>query len=321
MGWLDDTVWNCCMERINHPEIALKEIDAVRPVEHDESQELLLSSRLSGCDAEREKILDLYRKNLISIDDVTRQLDKVAKDKSAIQAELAAIRNRSVTNNVFAVKESARQIFDLIQKKLSSEELSFELKRNVIRMLVEKISIKTKNPGPRSQSEITIYYKFGHSVSTLPGYYPHGQTCELQPGKITSSVIYPLPETAGKTIAERLHYIRLSRNLLLKDVAAAAGLSYNTVGGIESGKHTHIGFETIIKLAASIDVSPAWLAAFDSLPEVSCSEQLYKARMIRMMVIKDAAAFIGVSISTYRKWEKGNSIPPAVKIEKFIHDI
>jgi site-specific DNA recombinase len=70
--WLDEKVWNDCVDFINNPGQLLLELS---PDEKNnniaiEQEILLITSSLSQKDAEKQSILDLYRKQLITGKDV-----------------------------------------------------------------------------------------------------------------------------------------------------------------------------------------------------------------------------------------------------------
>lgn len=61
------------------------------------------------------------------------------------------------------------------------------------------------------------------------------------------------------TIAARLREARLSKNLTLGELARVAGIpSRQTIYNIETGRQA-ASVEQLEKLAAALDVSPAWL--------------------------------------------------------------
>lgn len=165
MDWLDGVVWDDCMSYINNPSAAIESIQASDNNEQEDQAKIdLISSQLATCDTERERVMDMYRTNLVTMTELTTQLDKVASKKATLQKQLTTMQNERVINNVFAARESAREILELVQKKLSSSELSNELKRNVILTMVDGITLTTKGSGRMATVEIIVRYKFGANI-------------------------------------------------------------------------------------------------------------------------------------------------------------
>lgn len=170
MPWLDDYVWNDCLHYINNPEEAIEEIKLAKEVQPSstilEKETLLIKSQLQQKDTEKGNILDLYRKNLISMNDVEAQLDKIANEKLALEERLAQIKTDTKDcEDVFSSKASARALLNTLENKINSTENTVELKREVILSIVDKITVHTIDPSNKhSRIKITIYYKF-HKTS------------------------------------------------------------------------------------------------------------------------------------------------------------
>lgn len=67
-------------------------------------------------------------------------------------------------------------------------------------------------------------------------------------------------------LAERLGYLRASRNLTQKTVGEAIGITASAVGSLEHGRRP-ISIETLIKAANFYDVSTDWLLGLSDNPE------------------------------------------------------
>ncbi len=165
MQWLDNAVWEDCLRYINDPSLALQAIENNRPrIDAEENERTLMQQQLTDCDKERERILDLYRTKLISMNDITNQLDKIAKKKLTLQKQMHNLQAKTSAAELFAAQDSARELLEILRKKISSQELSIELKQNIIRTLIEQITATTEGEGRFSEVKIQICYKF-HSNS------------------------------------------------------------------------------------------------------------------------------------------------------------
>ena len=126
--------------------------------------------------------------------------------------------------------------------------------------------------------------------------------------------------TDCQTSGQRIRYARVESNISKVILAKKAGISLGTLHFIENGLHKSIRIK-ILKLLAHALNRPAWfLGAYDFLPEKTLAEKLFKARRYRLMTVEDAAAYFGISIKTYRKWELNKSVPnESPKIDEFIN--
>ena len=93
--WLDDKVWDDCVDFINNPGQLL---DGLSPEEASnnvstEHKLQLIASSLSQKDSEKQSILDLYRKQLITNKDVEDQLSKIINEKTTLEAKQKELKN------------------------------------------------------------------------------------------------------------------------------------------------------------------------------------------------------------------------------------
>lgn len=165
MDWIDNEVWSDCMKFIDNPDLI---VDAIQEnqskVDESAKQIHLLESRLAECESERERIMDIYRTKLISFAEVEKQLGKSADKKSAIEFELSVLKSRHEFTSVPERKEAALDILNEIKKKLTSaEEISVDLKFEVIHILVKKITATS------SEDSMTfkVHYAFGDLTQTV----------------------------------------------------------------------------------------------------------------------------------------------------------
>ncbi|HCB92560.1 MAG TPA: recombinase family protein, partial [Selenomonas sp.] len=105
MTWLDDFVWNDCLRFINDPGLVVASIEeSEADKEADLQTEALLESRLAELDADKERMLDLYRQKIISMDDVAGQMEKIKKDRETVQAELDELKAKHNNDQFFGAK-------------------------------------------------------------------------------------------------------------------------------------------------------------------------------------------------------------------------
>lgn len=122
---------------------------------------------------------------------------------------------------------------------------------------------------------------------------------------------------SGDTPGARLRQARLARNMTIKDLAAAAGLSIATIGNLESNR-THASLPHLRILAKVLGVPIAFLGCFERLPENTLGQRITKARLYHGLTKKEMAQAMGVNPKTLRGWENDMHQPPRCYITALI---
>lgn len=308
MKWLDDFVWNDCLRFINNPGLVIDSIEAAAAdIDADGKTEKLLRGRLAELDADHERMLDLYRQKIIGLDDLTGQLDKIKKDRSAVEEELLALTAKKPASEIFNSKETALDMLELLQKNLNRAEITFDLKQAVIRTMVDKITILTDTSGTAPRAKITIHYKFyddtpADFTRTVDRKDKRAGNCA---GEVTITVDYPPAPSPGTTTQERIIYLQFRENMSQGELAAAGNTSKAAISKVVNNHHSVFCMDTIKALSNYFGLPYYFIGAYDQLPECTIPEQLRKGRLYRLMTLDEAAAFFGVSYKTYHKWEHG----------------
>jgi site-specific DNA recombinase len=309
MRWLDDFVWNDCLKFINNPGLVVESIDAAQ---EDAGANILdaelLEGRLQELDADKERMLDLYRQKLISISDLTAQLDKIEKDRQAVTSELAEVKAKQSSDIFFGMKESAVNMLKLLQQAVNAPDVSFDTKKTVIRTMIEKITIATDNSGAHPRARITLHYKFHSDTAadftrTVDRRDNRADNCA---GIVTTMADYPPAPSPGTTQQERIIYLQFRENVSQPEMAAIGNVSTATISHIVNGRSESLCAASVKTISDYFGLPYYFVGAYDQLPEGTIGEQLRKGRLYRLMSINDAALFFGVSYKTYHKWEHGH---------------
>lgn len=168
--WIEEFVWNDCLTFIHHPNVVIEHIseDKTKFLELKESIDLeinLLRKSIDDMEVEKERILDLFRKKLISFDDVEKQLTKIEIEKSTLNNRAIELESNLHRENVTTIQKS--NIIDLLVKlkeKLidDTEKIDFELKREIVKTLIDSIVVNTvQDENDNLDTTIQINYKFG----------------------------------------------------------------------------------------------------------------------------------------------------------------
>lgn len=312
MTWLDDFVWQDCLKFINNPGLVVAAVDkSEEDREADSQKEAILESRLSELDADKERMLDLYRQKLISLDDLSGQLDKIKKDRDVAEAELEALQDKYADDQFFAARETAVNMLELLAETVNKPDLSFEMKQTVIRTMVEKVTVKTLE---KNRAHVTIHYRFHDDSTRTVSRTDNRADCSAGI-TITTVTEYPPAQQPGNTQRERLIYLRWRENLTQGELAAIGGTTSASIGGIETGKFSSLQPDTLRAICDHFELPYWFLGAYDRLPERTIPQQLYKFRLYRLFDMKQAADFFEVSPRTYIKWEHGH-ITKALSMDK-----
>lgn len=172
-AWIENLVWNDCVRFIMDPGSALADLDETIKENKDKatSSELelqLLSRSIFDKEVEKQSILDLYRKNLITVIDVEKQLQKIASEKSELEVRQSDLQQQaSSSSSLVQQYASAGDMLAGLRKQILAGEPPFELKRQIVKSLVEKIVVETKNEGRRPQASLSVHYSFLHSQDVV----------------------------------------------------------------------------------------------------------------------------------------------------------
>lgn len=165
--WIESIVWHDCLNYIKSPELVLAGLSAGLAENKDQQEkikaekEMLLRS-IDAKDAEKQSILDLYRKKLIDANDVENQLQKILTEKAALQSRLEELDNQAQAADALEQQfYNAEKLLADLRSKLDSDDPPFDVKREIVKTLVKEVRVETKNPGTtKSQASVAISYLF-----------------------------------------------------------------------------------------------------------------------------------------------------------------
>ncbi len=169
MEWLDNFVWQNCLRYINNPHLVVKALDESQNDTDMTAQRIdILGKRLIELAGEREQMLELYRQKIITVKDLTAQLGKLEQETSEAKTELDKLKADAADNNqLFAIKETALNMLELLQKSANKPDITIELKQTIIKTMVNKILVDTDNSGNKPRARITIQYAFTGESSAI----------------------------------------------------------------------------------------------------------------------------------------------------------
>lgn len=157
--WIENTVWDICLSYIRNPQLVVKKINGeINQSEKIEKEIALIRSKLASNDVENQRLIELYKKGLIGIEDVSTQFEKVKKEKESLQVELSTLQGELDKELTTQQIDTAINSLELLRQKLDTPDIVFELKRFVVQTMIDKIIVDSSDT---KQIAVTIYLAFG----------------------------------------------------------------------------------------------------------------------------------------------------------------
>lgn len=311
--WIENLVWQECINFIENPGEAIKELAAT--MEKRKSQKVALLAELellrkaaNDKEAEKQSILDLYRKRVIDSTDVEQQLQKIAGEKNALERRALELEKQIDAEESLAQQfDTAEELLADLKKKLDDNP-SFETQREIVRALVDKIVINTK-PGNngRPQAQISVFYTF--SKVALHADKRAENILDLSVVRRAKMPPWLLGhQWSGDSPGARLRQARVAKGMTVRDLAAVTGLTPATISGLEAGRTT-ASLPNLRKLAQALGVPIAYLGCYETLPENTLGQRITKARLYHGLTKEEMARVIGVDPKTLRLWEQDKHQP------------
>lgn len=179
-AWLEQLVWSDCRSFILDPRDALEEArhrlqELAGHTEGLTTEEQRLRHLLADKQAERDRVLTLYRRGIVSLAEVEEQFGAVRGEIEQIELLLAAVQAQRDLANASA-EEFADAESLLIRLREGLEEIErtddWDAKRQIVELLVAGVRVDTIREGSAKRATLTILYTFGpghHVVDATTG--------------------------------------------------------------------------------------------------------------------------------------------------------
>jgi site-specific DNA recombinase len=178
LTWIENAVWNICLGYIRNPHLVEKKINGeINQSEKIKKEIALIRSKLASNDVENQRLIELYKRGLVGIEDVSTQFEKVKKEKESLQVELSTLQGELDKELTTQQIDTAINSLELLRQKLDRPDIDFELKRFVVQTMINRINIDSSNP---NQIAATVHLSFGDIKSavlcdTSSRGWPHAQ--------------------------------------------------------------------------------------------------------------------------------------------------
>ncbi|MGH2331071.1 recombinase family protein [Thermoanaerobacter mathranii] len=171
--WIENLVWEECVNFINNPGETIKELaktietkKAKRGELEHEKQTILKT--LKEKQLERQNILDLYRRKIITTEDVERQFQKIDNEMKTLENRIKEIEDQiAAEETLLSSINTAEELLENLRAKLEDNP-PFEVRREIVRTLVKEIIVDTKfDEKNRPYAVIKVKYNFSDVTRTV----------------------------------------------------------------------------------------------------------------------------------------------------------
>ena len=172
---IEAAVWQDIEGFLRHPGEVLDQFAARVEGQYEEAERLRseLAQRqqaLQALDAEKDKVIALYRRGRIDESDLDRQLDQVQQEAAGAGQELAEFQER-----LRALQQQEQELLgarDLLARlaRQLEEPLTWQTQRQLVEALVEGIRVDTvQDDAGKREAFVTVTYRFGPSTALGTG--------------------------------------------------------------------------------------------------------------------------------------------------------
>jgi len=125
-----------------------------------EAEQAMLEKALADKQGEKETILDLYRRKLIAFNDLEKQLVKIANEEAYLMTRLDSLEAKAKEQGKLEDKlHKTEELLARLQEVLRNPIL-YEVKRQVVELLVWEVRIDTVIEGDKKRAQVTITFAF-----------------------------------------------------------------------------------------------------------------------------------------------------------------
>lgn len=324
--YIESIVWNDITSFINNPGETIEILKRNLKSKHDGRVDLLkqkelLDNHMRDKQNEKQSILDLFRKGIINHDDLELQMNKINAEYNNIKNNLDTLIIELEALNDIEDYTRVEEMLGEMKIKISNPNISFEDKRKIIKVLVDKILVDTVEENNSKKAVLNITYSFvqvekhtvTHEVNYLDNMY----------NKFDIQKSYTIQNNNTSTSSNRIRQARLSKSLTIKQVSIQTNLTETQLHNIETDKSTP-SISTLKKLESVLDKDIWYLGNYDSLEENTLGKRIYKCRLFLGHGRKEFAQILGVGYRSLEKWER-DLITPSKKnmdiLKKYINKL
>lgn len=313
--YIENMIWNDITEFINNPGETINILKENLKTKDSNKQDLinqkeLLETNLRAKETEKQSILDLFRKGIITATDVELQLSKIQEEFNNIHDNLNDIKNKLNEMQNILDYTKVDEMLRSMKLTINKDIICFEYKRQIVKTLVDKITVTTTKEGNTKKATLDIKYSFA-KVETHTDNHVNNNLDIVLTKNMQNKYNYNAKGVAGN----RIRKCRLEKSLTIKELSIQSGAEKNTLSCIELGKHIPT-IKTLKKLEKVLNKPFWWLGGYDTLEENTLGKRIYKCRLMHGYTQKEFANILSVQKSTLTDWEKDKNNPNSSNFEK-----
>jgi len=168
---IETAVWKDIETFLHNPGAVLEQLAAQMQIQDGEVERLRdelakHQQALQALNTEQDTVVTLFRRGRIDEFSLDRQLDQIQQEEADTQHNLENVQEqlRSVQGKESSL-QSAKELLQRLSRHLE-EPLTWELKRQLIEVLVEVIRVDTvEDSAGRKEAKVTVTYRFGDSTA------------------------------------------------------------------------------------------------------------------------------------------------------------
>jgi site-specific DNA recombinase len=147
-------VWDMCVQFITNPQEALSAlVGHPAPVRNIKAEMAALTKNLHDKDAEKERVITLFRKQYITESDVESQIEDITSERKIIERQIHALKeeNRQTQKNK-ELQDNAKALLERLHQKIH-DGIDCADKREIIKTIVKEIIVY-----PKKRVEVTFKF-------------------------------------------------------------------------------------------------------------------------------------------------------------------
>jgi len=220
-------------------------------------------------------------------------MDEIGKEEAALELQLEELRGKVTSSeSIAATISSAETLLAKLKKRLDGP-VSWEIKRQLVEILVAGIRVDTTESWGVKQAEITVNYRFAQPDNAMP-------VVVTQAYAGNSRVRIP---TELRTIGDHIRRKRLTLKLTQEQVGEKLGVTEASVYNWESDDSK----PSVEPMRAIIE-----FLGYNPLPAAkTLGERLVRHRTSLGLSQSESAKRIGVDPGTLARWERDERKPTA----------
>ncbi|SEM73999.1 recombinase family protein [Lihuaxuella thermophila] len=153
---IEEYIWNLILQTVADRDTIVTQFEkSAESVNHQLKETMeVLKGKIKHKEKEREKVKIMFRREVISEEEMTRDLSVINKELKALRTEAEALQVQFSENVKNRHEEQVAQVMDYVEKLVHHEaDLPFDKKRRIIQLLLDEIRLSFNED--QTQCEIT----------------------------------------------------------------------------------------------------------------------------------------------------------------------